>query len=490
MKQSDIPDLIPVPWAENATDPTYVNDIPVSQPAPGFASYDLGFPPETMVPIGSGGLPPRGQDENGGLRAATRCIRWSNAGTPFVYDSDFSTAVGGYPKGAMLQVAGSPGWFWISTVEDNTSDPDTGGANWELFTPTTLYADDTGSANAAVIALVPAPPNQAALTGLVILVKKVGHTNSGAMTINLGFGSVPIIFPSGNALVGGELPSNGIFSGALDENGNFELLGSVAVPSSGRTVLTADTNFYISTIGSDLNNGTSSATPWATFTHAWSVLTQNYDLAGFDATVNVADGTYTVGGHFAGFPTLGAGSIIFASTSGNASACIVNVSTGNCFVVSEGADVTINNIKVIAAAGSGVFVTSRSNLNFEGMEFGACASYHIFADEQSRVNITDDYSVTDDAANHWNIQSASELHIGIVSITISLSGLPTFSNAFARAANLGLIALNSVPTFAGSGALGVRYLASFNGVINTGTANTSFLPGNSAGTANTGAQYN
>lgn len=106
------------------------SQIPIT---PGAASYTTGFPPLTMVDPSEGGVGPSGLDFNGILNATSAIDLWMSAGGVFLYDATFSAAVGGYPKGALLQQA-SGGGLWISTVDNNTTDPDSGGAGWVSFT--------------------------------------------------------------------------------------------------------------------------------------------------------------------------------------------------------------------------------------------------------------------------------------------------------------------------------------------------------------------
>lgn len=131
MQSSNIPSKIPLPFAYAASSP-YVNPIPTASQigvTPGRASLHDGFPPLTFDPIGSGGVPPFGGDMNGILNEITAIQQWQEAGGFFTYDSGFSTAIGGYPKGAVLQSTTFLG-FWTSTAENNTSNPDAGGAGW------------------------------------------------------------------------------------------------------------------------------------------------------------------------------------------------------------------------------------------------------------------------------------------------------------------------------------------------------------------------
>jgi len=131
MQSTNIPSKIPLPFANSASS-TYKNTIPTASQigiTNGKASLTDGFPPLTFQALSSGGVPPFGADFNGILYEITAIQQWQEAGGFFPYDSTFSTAVGGYPKGAILQAAGFGG-LWVSTVENNTSNPDTGGAGW------------------------------------------------------------------------------------------------------------------------------------------------------------------------------------------------------------------------------------------------------------------------------------------------------------------------------------------------------------------------
>ena len=129
MKLSDIPAKFNIPFAADAS-PSYVRTVPQTTADPTAASLTLGFPPATATPIGAGGTPPSIQDINGITLQTTSWSRWQSAGGAIEYDSVFSAAIGGYPKGAILSSTPS-GDFWISTVDDNVTDPDTGGAGWK-----------------------------------------------------------------------------------------------------------------------------------------------------------------------------------------------------------------------------------------------------------------------------------------------------------------------------------------------------------------------
>lgn len=128
MQASNQPDKISLPFANSGGK----QPIPVASQIgleDGRASYTDGFPPLTRTPLAAGGKPPFGTDMNGILFDITAIQQWQSAGGLFTYDATLSAAIGGYPKGALLSKADASG-YWKSTVDNNTGNPDTGGAGW------------------------------------------------------------------------------------------------------------------------------------------------------------------------------------------------------------------------------------------------------------------------------------------------------------------------------------------------------------------------
>jgi len=118
---------------------SFIRLIPKTTSDPNAASLDLGFPPTTFTNEGAGGVAPAGKDMNGILNEISAWIWWQNGGGSFLpYDGVFQAAVGGYPKGAVVASVATFGLFWLSTAENNTSDPDTGGSGWIRFGATGL----------------------------------------------------------------------------------------------------------------------------------------------------------------------------------------------------------------------------------------------------------------------------------------------------------------------------------------------------------------
>lgn len=128
MQANTPPVKIPVAFADAGTKNTIPTESQIGI-TPGRASLVTGFPPLTMTPVQAGGIPPSGADFNGILNRVTDQLRWQSAGGLFKFDMTFASAVGGYPKGAMLARADNAG-CWLSLVDNNIANPDTGGSGW------------------------------------------------------------------------------------------------------------------------------------------------------------------------------------------------------------------------------------------------------------------------------------------------------------------------------------------------------------------------
>lgn len=173
MLASQAPTSFVAPFA-NAAGAGFIRTIPVASQigiTAGAASLQDGFPPVTFVPVAAGGTPPFGQDTNGILYQATAGVQWSQVGGEPVYNSTFSTAIGGYPNGAILQSADGTG-FWRSTADNNETNPDTGGAGWVPMFFSTSASIALTNANVALTAAQYSKPIivlTGTLTGNVVL---------------------------------------------------------------------------------------------------------------------------------------------------------------------------------------------------------------------------------------------------------------------------------------------------------------------------------
>jgi hypothetical protein len=119
------------------------------------------------------------------------------------------------------------------------------------------------------------------------------------------------------------------------------------------------------------------------------------------------------------------------------------------------------------------------------MEYGAVTAGHLLADSFANISVTANYTISGGGLMHLQASNGGYIVPG-VGLTVTLTGTPAFSSAFAGAVtgNIGTAA----NTYSGS-ATGSRYSATLNGVINTNGGGATYFPGNSAGSTATGGQY-
>lgn len=230
LQQSNVPPKFPIPWG-NSAGSSYIRSIPTPSQT-GIqncaASLTDGFPPLTFVTASAGGCPPFGQDFNGIFKQITQWSRWQNAGATVAYDSAFSAAIGGYPANTIL-AAPTAGHFWVSSVENNTTNPNSAGAGWTDFyllsSGSTWGGTSAGSVNSMTLSITGWTSN---LAGVQIqFTPNFNNTSAASLIIN-GVGSPVEIrkkTPAGLVpLAGGELSTTQIATVTFDGT-YFELAG-------------------------------------------------------------------------------------------------------------------------------------------------------------------------------------------------------------------------------------------------------------------------
>lgn len=149
MQSTDQPLKFPVAFGVSAA-PALITTVPVASQigvTDGAASMTTGFVPKNFQSRVSGGVPPRGKDFNGLMNQITQGLRSQQAGQMPQFDSVHATNIGGYPKGAVLQSADRTK-IYISTSENNTTNPDTDLTYW-----LTLVGGTGSAINSAIIQL-------------------------------------------------------------------------------------------------------------------------------------------------------------------------------------------------------------------------------------------------------------------------------------------------------------------------------------------------
>lgn len=114
----------------------YVRTIPEASQigiTPGAASLTDGFPPLNFLDPTAGGVPPSGQDMNGILKILSQHTAFQGSGGCYRFDAALSTAMGGYPVGAVLQDNTGVSSY-INILAGNTTDfnstPASIGVSW------------------------------------------------------------------------------------------------------------------------------------------------------------------------------------------------------------------------------------------------------------------------------------------------------------------------------------------------------------------------
>lgn len=149
------PDLILTPFGEEAN-PGTINDIPESltpsDPVQS-ASWKAGFPLVTMTPLSAGGIPPRGQDVNGALRAISRHSAFLGGGGQYKWSSEYVAAKGGYSIGDVIQANDGLNAY-VSLVDGNTANfnttPASIGTSWQIYSGTGLIPNQATEASLGI----------------------------------------------------------------------------------------------------------------------------------------------------------------------------------------------------------------------------------------------------------------------------------------------------------------------------------------------------
>lgn len=269
--------------------------------------------------------------------------------------------------------------------------------------------------------------------------------------------------------------------------------GAVSLPNThgggggGRELLTAPRTYHVDgSLGDDGNDGLSSgAGAFATIQKAVDTVAM-LDLGIHDATISIATGTYTAETVLK--TLVGAGRCIVQGATGTASDVVISTTGVLNFVSYEGtAGRYVVQALQMQANGTCISLEGPGTaLEIGPVVFGATTGHHIVADKLSVVRLRSSYAIAGGAQSHVAATRGGIVHYSN-SPTVTLSGTPSFSTAFARAENNGILHRASA-TFSGS-ATGNRYSATTGGIINVNGGGASVFPGNSNGSTSSGGQY-
>ena len=265
--------------------------------------------------------------------------------------------------------------------------------------------------------------------------------------------------------------------------------------------LTGNRTYYVSTTGSNSNDGLSVGTAFLTVQKAIDVVTSLLIPPGIQVTIKLSNGTYTganvlrclVGGGsvvIRGDTTTPSNVVISTDEAINWNADSLNTSA-HCFEATSATNWTLSGLKLQSTVyGHLISAAASSYIKFDNINFGVASGgfSHIYATTSSYVLATSNYTISGAAFHHVNVENSATVIVGGRTITFATN--PTnFSGNFAEAFGASIAYLNSMVFTNFAYATGAKYLAYGNGVIYTNGASTSYLPGNSAGSTSSGGQY-
>lgn len=262
-----------------------------------------------------------------------------------------------------------------------------------------------------------------------------------------------------------------------------------------RIRLTAPIVYYVSPTGSDIaNTGLTPASPLQSVQQAYNALAYFYDFNGFQATIQLAAGTYSLaGGHLVAHGPIPGQSlpVILLGNTSAPTGVVLQSTAAHTLSVSLGAYISASGLRLIAGGGGSAVNVDTAGAFTCGaaLDFNNCSGSHIVATHGGLVNAgANNYTISANAQVHINASSCGTINIGGGN-TVTISGTPTFGVAFADASLGGVIDSNTATSpYAGTTG-GTRYLASMNAVIATNGGGASFFPGSVAGSVLTGGQY-
>jgi hypothetical protein len=268
--------------------------------------------------------------------------------------------------------------------------------------------------------------------------------------------------------------------------------GKVAFPVYGgpREMLSADRTYYVRTDGSDSNTGLANTAGGAflTIQKAVDVIAATLDIAGYNVTVQVGDGTYTGAvtlKNVVGFAA--AGNLVIQGNAATPANVLISTSTHNFSATTLCAMWDIKDLKLVNSSGNGLRAIG-SYLRFSNVDFGACAAQHISAQDDGVVEAIGNYAVSGNSTIHFGSSTRGVFKANGRTITFAAS--PAFSNAFVFVAiGAGLARVDTMTFVNGGTVTGQRYNVSSNGVIFTNGGGATYLPGNAAGASASGGQY-
>jgi hypothetical protein len=255
-----------------------------------------------------------------------------------------------------------------------------------------------------------------------------------------------------------------------------------------REKLQADRTYYVRTDGNDGNTGLVNSAGGAFLTlQAAGDAVDGLDLNRFNVTIQVGAGTYTSGITIRKLQ--GSGYLYITGDASTPDNVILNLSSGIAFYafgLSGSNLVILNGFKISGTPSYAIACQYGAYVRFQNFNF-ACTGTHIFAANLGRVAPLGDYEISSGAQYHIVAQSFGAYQRVSGGPTITITGTPDFSGAFAQASYFGFVDFYNL-TFSGS-ATGVRFIAQYNSFIFTYDKGVNDIPGDEPGKISQGSSF-
>jgi hypothetical protein len=371
-------------------------------------------------------------------------------------------------------------------------------AHYCAFSGATVYATD---------------PNNQTLTNVVTILNSPSYSSAFAIASESGqlIAQSQLVSYSG-AVVGVRYIAN--LNGVINTNNSGATFFPGTLPgiiqSGGqydnliaeRTRLTQNTPFYVAAAGTDTNNSCLiQATPCATMQYAYNNLQNNYDLSGYIATIQLADGTYNQA--LADTQQLvgqsGAGQLILQGDVANKDLVVLTGSFlvppgsgagGTVNAVNTG-NLTVQYVKIANSLGNDIFAYRGGFVQYNNIDFGATpvgcdaaanqgGEIYALSDQNNPAFGTN--TISGNALGYVCTIASGQAYPGGVGATTNITfvGTPTLSGGFASASfNSSIFADTMV--FNGT-FVGPRFAVATQSIIDSGVG-LNYFPGTTAGTA-------
>lgn len=263
-----------------------------------------------------------------------------------------------------------------------------------------------------------------------------------------------------------------------------------------RTVMTGGRILYVRLDGSDLNDGSADDAEhaFATGQAAIEYAALYLDTGRSALTVQFSDESdeapHTAGMSLKTVP--GAGAVIIQGNVSTPRNCPLFVENNYPVNYPGGFSVYLVRgfwIKALTAGYGSLRATEMGRLKFDAIDFGVTGHAHVIAARGGHNFCNGDYAISGGGLSHFYSEEAGLVHVP--SRTITASGNPVFSQAFARAtANSEIIA--PANTWAGdydTSASTKKFSVESKSYIGTNFAGADYFPGGTAGTSSADSTY-